>query len=358
MRVMVMVMALVTGCIGVSPVMTFGSGKTPQQAQRQTMSDFTPTRIVVTEKWNGEVAAKRVRVWADVQYRAQNVKWQQTFDATLEMANLVLEPLYGLKLVADYRTWDRHAPASTLADDLAALTAHDAGTDVFAVIGLTSSLPLVSATFDELGIAHINANHLVVRGYADLEERKLYADVFADLLPAEREMALAQRREHKTAIVLLHELGHNFGFEHDGAGDQIMSAGYSVKAVRFSPASREAIRQGIDVRLGRGTTSVAQAPREPMPVAREMAPAPVAAAPVAPAAGPLVLHVTWTGDVFRGNKGLTDADVDAVLAETFTLGAATEVVIKRAKKAPSKIVQRIVQRASAVGLTKVSIAVY
>ena len=92
---------------------------------------------------------------------------------------------------------------------------------MFAVIVLTSSLPLVSATFEELGIARVNARHLVVRGYADIEERKLYADAFRDLLPAEREMALEQSRQHKTAVVLLHELGHNLGYEHDRDADLI-----------------------------------------------------------------------------------------------------------------------------------------
>jgi biopolymer transport protein ExbD len=354
MRLLVGLVVMVAGCM--TPVMTFGEGKTAKQAQRETMADFTPARLVVNEKWAGEVASKRVRVWADTQYRAQNVKWQQTFEATIELTNVVLEPLFGLRLVADYRAWDRHAPAATLTDDLAALVAHDPGEDgVFAVIGLTSALPLVSATFDELGIANLHARHLVLRGYADLEERKLYADAFRDLLPAEREMALEQRRQHKTTVVLLHELGHNFGYEHDTVEDLIMSAGYSPKSVRFSPAARETITKGIDARLGRGDPA-------PLPVATPAstpaAPPPPVAAPPVTAAGPLVLHVTWTGDVFRGNRGVTDADVDTLLADAFATDRATEIVIKRAKKAPAATVQRIVKRATELGLVKVSITVY
>src|SRR6187549_2873095 len=51
----------------------------------------------------------------------------------------------------------------------------------------------------------------IVRGYADLEERKRYADAFPDLRPEERALALEERRRHKTAVVLLHEIGHTFG---------------------------------------------------------------------------------------------------------------------------------------------------
>lgn len=71
---LVVIVVVSTGCL--SPVMTFGSGKTAKQAQHQTMSDFTPGRLVVETKWNGEVTTKKIRVWADNQFRTQNIKWQ------------------------------------------------------------------------------------------------------------------------------------------------------------------------------------------------------------------------------------------------------------------------------------------
>src|SRR5262245_39499104 len=240
------VVGLSAGCI--SPVMHFGGGKSAREAQRETMSDFTPVQLDLQSKWAGEIATRKIRVWADDQYRAQNVRWQQSLEGSLELTNLVLSSLFGLRLVPEYHAWERHAAGSTLAEDLEALAERDPGRDVLVVVGLTSSLPLVSATFDELGLASVGGRHLLVRGYADLEERKLYTDAFRDLLPEERELSLASRRHHKTAVVLLHELGHTFGAGHDVDQDTIMNASYSHRAGAFSATAREMMLQAIDHR--------------------------------------------------------------------------------------------------------------
>lgn len=333
------------GCM--TPVMSFGDGKTAKQSQHEVLAEQTPGRLVVAEKWNGEVASRTVRVWADNQFRAQNLKWQQTFDETLELANLVLTPLFGLRLVAEYRVWERHVPGSTLTDDLAALVEQDPASDgVFAVIGLTSSLPLVSATFEQLGLANIGGRHLVVRGYADLAERKLYADVFRDLLPEERELALVQRRQHKTAVVFLHELGHNLGAEHDDGDDLIMSAAYSHRSAELSPHAKTVMRETIDARLGRRTTGARP----------EVSPTPAA---ITAPREPLVLIIAPTGEISHGaQQSLSDLELENLLAEAFAADKTTEVIIQRARKAPSDAVKRIVSRATAIGLTKVSIALY
>src|SRR6187402_3305633 len=238
---------LAAGCV--SPVMHFGSGKSAKEAQRETMSDFTPVQLETQSKWGGQITTRKIRVWADDRYRAQNVRWQQSFEAPLELTNLVLTSLFGLRLVPEYRVWERHVAGSTIAEDLEALAERDPGSDVLIVVGLLSSLPLVSATFDDLGYASVGGRHLIVRGYADLEERKLYADAFRDLLPEERELSLEARRHHKTAVVLLHEIGHIFGSDHDVDQDTIMNASYSHRASAFSAKAREVMLRTIDQRV-------------------------------------------------------------------------------------------------------------
>ena len=146
-----------------------------------------------------------------------------------------------------------------------ALIEIDPGDDVFAVVGLTSSLPLVSATFDELGLAALGGRHIMVRGYADLEERKMYANAFPDLRPEERELALEHLRHHKSAVVVLHELGHVLGVEHENDATSIMNASYSNKATTFTPTARKVILASVDERLHRGTAPQVAAAVTPIP---------------------------------------------------------------------------------------------
>jgi len=75
---LVVACALVGGCI--SPVMKFGEGKTAKQAQHDTINELGPARLVTGEKWNGDVETRKIRVWADQQYRTQNRNWQKSFE--------------------------------------------------------------------------------------------------------------------------------------------------------------------------------------------------------------------------------------------------------------------------------------
>jgi biopolymer transport protein ExbD len=345
-------LGVVVACCGcISPVMSFGSGKSAKQAQRETLNDFTAARVVVEATWVGEITKRRIRVWADNQYRTQNVHWQKAFEEPLEFANRVLTPIFGLELVAEYNAWDRHVPGSTLADDVTALQAHDPGTDVFAVVGLTSALSLVSATFDELGLATIGGRHVMMRGFANIEERKLFAEAFRDLRADEREYALESRRRHKTGIVLLHELAHNLGADHDGEENWIMSAGYSHHATAFSERARWVMMRAIDQRLGRAANQTQAA----QPVA-----APPPSKPAAPDQprvhhAPIVVRVTSTGATLVAGKPIDAAALDALLATAFAEDPETEVLIQSDRKVPVGAVSGVIDRAKAAGLTKFSL---
>jgi hypothetical protein len=216
------------------------------------------------------------------------------------------------------------------------------------VVGLTSAMPLVSATFDDLGYASVGGRHLVVRGYADLEERKLYEEAFRDLRAEERELALEERRHHKTAVVLLHELAHTFGADHDTGADTIMNASYSARASTFSPRAREVMVRTLDGRLGRASSTgeprrVTAAIQLPRAAARH--------------AAPVVFYITPSGDVESGGKVLDGIDIDNLLEDTFARDRDTEIIIKRARKVRTSALERIADRAMAIGLT-VSITMY
>jgi hypothetical protein len=334
MKRLYVALAVAAGCI--SPVIPIGGGKTARQAQHETMTGIGPAHLILTPKWTGEITTKKIRVLADVSYRSQNRQWQKSFEEPLELANLLLTRSFGVQLEAEYIAWDRQEPGSRLADDLAALQARDPGTDVFAVIGLTSSLPLVSATYEELGLAMVNGRHVMLRGYADLEERKAYANAFPDLTSEEREVALQQIRHHKTGVVLLHELAHILGVEHEDDATTIMHAAYSNHVNAFSAQAEAIMLRSIDQRIGRA--GAAPAPPE---TPQEQA---------APPLGPIVIDVTKDGSLYVGGERLRWDEVLALLKTAFAADPRTQVHINKDRKAPARVVNDLVDRAKAIGL--------
>src|SRR5262245_45632315 len=110
-----------TGCL-VTPVMQFGEGKTARQSQQDIVAEHVaPSSFERSHEFDGKIRTVRIRVWADDAYRAQNLRWQQTFEAELEHANEVLGGMFGVRLVAELRSWSRAAPDATLEDSLRAL---------------------------------------------------------------------------------------------------------------------------------------------------------------------------------------------------------------------------------------------
>ncbi len=328
---------LACGCL-ISPVVPFGAGKSPTEAQHEGVTKLMPPQLAVDGTWAGDVHTAKIRVWADDDYRAQNVHWEQTFGATLEYANALLSSTFGVRLVAEYHAWSRHAPSVTLAEDLDALVREDPGEGAFAVIGLTSSIALVTATFDQLGIARLPGRHLVVRGYAGVEEHAMIERRFHDLRPDERESLLEARRLHQTTTVFLHELGHNFGAQHETDDQTIMSAIYSDHAASFTDQSRQLILATLDARFARAPVAIV-APSRTQDVRHHLA-----------------VIVTAAGETVIDGTTLDDAGVDAVFRERFARDHETEVVIRAARSAPHDAVIRLLDRAKAAGLHRMSLA--
>jgi len=209
------------------------------KTERKLLGKEVPAVLEARTKFEGSIRTAKVRVWADNDYRSQNLRWKQGFGDQLDYANQLLEPMLGLRLEAEYRDWDRRAPQAPLRETAAELAAMDPGDDVAWVFGLTSALPLLSQTTDELGVAEVLGTHVVLRGYNDVEERKAFARAFPDISEAEREEVHDARRRHKQTVVLVHELGHTLGAPHETDRTWIMSAYYSPQQASFSDRSRE-----------------------------------------------------------------------------------------------------------------------
>ncbi len=134
------------------------------QVQRKQLGKEMPATLEAPTRYEGEVRTARVRVYADADYRSQNLRWKQGFGDELDYANQLLEPMLGVRLEAEFVDWDRRAPGATLRETVEALGQLDPGDDVAWVIGLTSALPLVTASTDELGVAEVLGTHIVLRG--------------------------------------------------------------------------------------------------------------------------------------------------------------------------------------------------
>jgi biopolymer transport protein ExbD len=328
--------------------MHFGAGKSAHEAQHDTLAEFMPAVLSTEGAWHGPVKDAKILVYADDEYRAQNLKWQQTFGEQLEYANAVLGPQFGVHLDAEYREWNHHAPGNGLPEDLEELRRLDdtrPGDHVLSVIGLTSSLGLVSATFDLLGYADVGGHYVMLRGYADLEERKAFARAFPDLSSDERDNALEARRRHKTAAVLLHELAHNLGAPHEATSETLMNPAYSEHAAAFSSDAHAIIQRTLDQRLGRESTAT------PPPVAAATTDAPP---PMLKVHKTLLVNVSADA-VTLDNKIETDSQLTMVFSANAALDKDTEVILHKDKGVPSAKLVEVIDRAKAAGLTKFTI---
>jgi len=328
---------LCSSCIGLYGG-TFGAGKSRQQAQHDVLAEFTPPGFDTDAVSNDPVKDVRVRVWADEEYRSQNTSWQRAAQQWIDEANNVLVAKLRLRLVPDYQVWNYRAPSgATLSDRLLELAQLDDGNGVFAVIGLTGSLALVEATFEELGVAHLGGRHMMIRGYADIEERKAFRDAFPDLSKQEIERSHALRKQHKTAAVLLHELGHNLGVDHESAPDTMMNGGYSHTTTGFSDQALAKMRNNVALHQG-------APPPQAIPVPHAQ-PASVTKGGQPPKSGNSIqLIVTAQGQVMLGGNILGGAGLRQTL-QSATVDPGVELVIQRAPGAPQNVVDAVKQKA-------------
>ena len=189
---------------------------------------------------------------------------------------------------------------------------------------------------------------MMIRGYADVEERKMFEAAFTELRAEERDLLYQSRRRHKTTATLLHELGHNLGAEHVPDQDTLMHEMYSERSSTFDPHSHEVILAALDERLHRdrsGAPAGESATREA---------APRAAASRTHAR--LVIHIDDAGQRIVGGREVDDATLDGLLRMCFTDDPDTEVIVQAGRRAPHAAVIDLFDRAKAAGLQRLSIA--
>jgi predicted Zn-dependent protease len=128
------------------------------------------------------------------------------------------------------------------------LSEQDPGADVDLVIALVGALPIATFSFHDLGRAKVLGKHIAVRSMSNHAELRAL-DTFDALEPEERSRMYQQRKRHKEATVMLHEIGHSLGALHTTDANDIMHASYEHTMQTFSPHNVDLMQLALDERL-------------------------------------------------------------------------------------------------------------
>jgi hypothetical protein len=224
-----------------------GLWRTEKDVQRDYAKTLRPAEVTPEPAVaSGPVRSFRVRAYADPEYRAQTLRWSKRIEDQVARANRLLEPRFGARLeLVEVRAWERKVRAGELSGALDELLALDPGTDVDWVLGFISSLPMFSASQEQLGLATYFGRHVILRGMDSLAESQYARSALDQLSENEREDLLRARRLHKETSVLLHEWAHTLGAFHEREPASIMFPAHDRSQAGFSPVSSEVIALGL-----------------------------------------------------------------------------------------------------------------
>ena len=201
------------------------------------------------EEWRAFKTLK-ARVYYDPAFAALEGNVESHVKERLHAVNDVLESAIHARVVIEsVRALPENIPSQTELDvALAKLEAQDKGEDVDLVIGLIGALPVASFSFFELGRARVLGKHMVLRSMSSPEEIRAL-DTFDTVDPEARSRLYQQRKRHKEATTLLHEIGHSLAALHVSITDDLMHPSYEQKAQAFAPQNIELMKLALDERL-------------------------------------------------------------------------------------------------------------
>jgi tetratricopeptide (TPR) repeat protein len=221
------------------------------QLQKHAAQALEPAPLRAPKRQGGgELASLRLRFFADAEYRATGLRWQEKIKLQLAALNQVVGPAFGVRFEAEsFRRWDRKASSARLGEMLEELERLDPGRDVDWVVGLVAPLPLVTSSLHDLGLARVPGRHFLLRGMASIEELRVFSRRLDRLAPADREALYSRRKAHKEMVLFLHEWAHTLGALHATERTRIMCPTYSHETSQFAPVDAALIAAGLQARL-------------------------------------------------------------------------------------------------------------
>jgi hypothetical protein len=244
---------LVVLSLGLSSCFFYDSSWGQQkQAQKHEVARSTPRQLRAQSAGNeARVAsgALRLRVYATPGYAATVLDWKKQFEGLLECANSVFVPDFGVAFEAvELKPFRPKASEEKLDGLLRELTEEDAARDVDWVIGLATAAPRFAASADDLGLAPLLGDHLVMRAMSDPHEYEAIQNGFTELSENERLKLYQVRKRHKLCTVFLHEIAHTLGVPHELSASSLMNRRYQVEAQGFSDEAAEIVRASLRLR--------------------------------------------------------------------------------------------------------------
>jgi hypothetical protein len=213
---------------------TWGEAK---RAQEREAARVTPTDLKALSGAgaNGRLTPIRVHVVASPKYTAQVIDAPKRFRETVDEANCVLSGAGVVLDVASFETWS--PSEDDLPVTLAALEKAFPGNGEDLYVGLVGSVPRLALSFHDVGYATVLGHHVVLRAPSRADDVDAIQRNLDELSTEEREQLIRSRRNHRAAVVLLHELGHTLGAVHETAESSIMSTSYAAERSAFGPGN-------------------------------------------------------------------------------------------------------------------------
>jgi len=222
-----------------------------KQAQQRQAARLAPQKLERQTTYSARQAQRvlSLRVYATATYQASVVDWEQQFQRQLECANTTLRD-FGVSLKVDaLKTFRPRADEEKLDGLLQELSQLDDARGVDLVLGLAKPTPRFAASADDLGVAKMPGQHLVLRAMSDAQEYEAIQSALSELPEEKRQNVYRARKEHKLCTVLLHELAHTLGVPHERAATSLMNPRYHIEANGFSDESAGILRESLSARV-------------------------------------------------------------------------------------------------------------
>ncbi len=218
-----------------------------RQERKKRVEDLEPARLGAARSDElGRVM--RLRVHATPRFIAETPDWKARVDEMVQDANGVLTPALKIRAtVFDYRGWNREGADDDLATALVELEGMDAGEEVDWVVGFVGSIPRIVTGFSNLGRARMRRKHFVLRAINNRAEYDVISQMTI-VSESERAELLRNRKRHKAAAVMLHEIGHTLGAVHVTDGKTIMRPKYDAHGSSFAGFNLELMRLSLEYR--------------------------------------------------------------------------------------------------------------